>query len=237
MLSAIPRQTPGIDCPSGVALNPRYESTDGLLPQARGPRSRRVTTDRLPRRFRVGQTLPPCRRPPLCVPRASASPPRRARLRLVALLACSAPLAAQSRRPRVTVQARARFESPRTRSVGRRSLELRARLVDDVGTAAGRGSLSQLEPTRATRRIETCARRAPAKPGQAARSDDRRERRAVPGRRRAPPLGRDRPSPSGVTLCTCRRSTQLPLQARPGSSSSPSRRPRSSSTWTSPSSV
>jgi len=58
-----------------------------------------------------------------------------------------APLAAQTASPRVTVQARARFESPRTRSVGNGRVELRARLVDDVGTPLAEAAL-ELEPTR-----------------------------------------------------------------------------------------
>jgi hypothetical protein len=66
---------------------------------------------------------------------------------LLALLAAPAPLAAESATPRVTVQARARFENPRARSVGSDRLELRARLVDDVGTPLAEAPL-ELEPTR-----------------------------------------------------------------------------------------
>ncbi|HKO90656.1 MAG TPA: hypothetical protein VJU61_05865 [Polyangiaceae bacterium] len=62
----------------------------------------------------------------------------------VALLV-RAPLAAEGASPRVTVQARARFENPRARSLGSGRLELRARLVDDVGTPLTEAAL-ELEP-------------------------------------------------------------------------------------------
>lgn len=85
--------------------------------------------------------------PPLSVPRVGLARRPRALAWLLALLGLPAPLAAQSETPRVTVQARARFENPRARSIGKDRLELRARLVDDVGTALAEAPL-ELEPAR-----------------------------------------------------------------------------------------
>ena len=93
--------------------------------------------------------------PSIFVPRAHPARRPRALAWVLLLLVVPAPLAAQTASPRVTVQARARFENPRTRSVGDGRLELRARLVDDVGTPLAEAPL-ELEPTRQTE-VSSCS--------------------------------------------------------------------------------